>query len=520
MTNKNDTFSGWIQEKSAEKMSRRNFLKYGLGGLTTLAIGSHLSWLTKEEEVYAAVQGLHITITDAVKEMVTHNAINNAECYFWVYQMKADGVDIPVDCPGPIIVATTGDVIKLTITNALDEPHSLFIPGIFDSGPINPGKSVVRIIGLRTAGTFLYYDNLNSPVNRVMGLHGALIVMPKNPVPGHKFTPYDNPTPAVQKLYDDFGSSDHFPGLAWGEGDPSTHTPAFRQYVWLTHQASPELFKEVGSLPTGHIYPAGQFVNAFTKDTFVPNGKNRLPQFFTINGQSGHFSHDNPYITPMGRVGEPVLVRILNAGLWTHSMHLHANHFYVTSINNHVQPNLLWLDTFNVHPLDHVDYTIPFHRPPDIPNQRGIGFADPPLTSINGTPTYPPAEEFDLFFPKIGEDIAQDIHGNPIDLAVRQSPLCYPMHDHSEPTQTAQGGNYNCGLIAGIYFVGDRTIPGQMDFPMEEDFEMMVMNIRGISSTVQAAPPPMHGLYEDPGYTGDTGGNQDNDNDTGGHHGH
>jgi hypothetical protein len=31
------------------------------------------------------------------------------------------------------------------------------------------------------------------------------------------------------------------------------------------------------------------------------------------------------------------------------------------------------------------------------------------------------------------------------------------MHDHSEPSQTAQGGNYNQGMIAGMNFTGDRN---------------------------------------------------------------
>jgi hypothetical protein len=71
------------------------------------------------------------------------------------------------------------------------------------------------------------------------------------------------------------------------------------------------------------------------------------------------------------------------------------------------------------------------------------------------------------------------------------------MHDHSEPSQTSQGGNYNCGLISGVYFIGDRNIalprfnvddlfanPGgnpdmpllpPQTFPMDEDFAMMLV---------------------------------------------
>ena len=101
-------------------------------------------------------------------------AINPAQCYFWIFK----GGDFPAESPGPTIFTTEGDTIEINITNSLDEPHAFFIPGMFNSGPIPPGHRD-RNVYRRAGGTYLYYDNLNTPVNRVMGLHGALIVMPK-----------------------------------------------------------------------------------------------------------------------------------------------------------------------------------------------------------------------------------------------------------------------------------------------------------------------------------------------------
>lgn len=172
----------------------------------------------------------------------------------------------------------------------------------------------------------------------------------------------------------------------------------------------------------------------------------------------------------MNRVGEPVVIRILNAGLNTHSLHIHANHIYVTGINGTVQDNPLWLDVFTIHPLNRVEYTLPFMRPPDVPNSRGIGLPDTPLMSLANPgipgstphPVWPPMEEINTFLPAQGTVTAA---GVPID--VQLSPLCFPMHDHSEASQTAQGGNYNCGLISGINFTGDRNIaaPAVTTFP-------------------------------------------------------
>jgi hypothetical protein len=77
------------------------------------------------------------------------------------------------------------------------------------------------------------------------------------------------------------------------------------------------------------------------------------------------------------------------------------------------------------------------------------------------------------------------------------------MHDHSEPTQSTQGGNYNTALISGMYIIGDRNIalprfnvddlwtnpggnPGNpllppQTFPMDDDFAMML----GLDQTPQ-----------------------------------
>ncbi|MBI2836403.1 MAG: hypothetical protein HYX85_01770, partial [Chloroflexi bacterium] len=141
---------------------------------------------------------------------------------------------------------------------------------------------------------------------------------------------------------------------------------------------------------------------------------------------------------------------------------------------------------FNIHPMDRVDYVIPYMRPPDVPNARGIGRPDTPLMTVANPdipgsiphPTWPPTEELGFSIPTVrGVQISGVPHiegknqaGQAIDLGVQLSPLCYPMHDHSEPTQTAQGGNYNLGLIAGMNFCGDRNLPGGVtEFPNDPD---------------------------------------------------
>ena len=58
------------------------------------------------------------------------------------------------------------------------------------------------------------------------------------------------------------------------------------------------------------------------------------------------------------------------------------------------------------------------------------------------------------------------------------------MHDHTEPSQSAQGGNYGLGMMSGIHFIGDRNTPGGVTtFPNGE------IDYHGPSETGPAAGP-------------------------------
>ena len=217
------------------------------------------------------------------------------------------------------------------------------------------------------AGTYLYYDNLNPPVNRVLGLHGAFIVLPRMVTgtrsgSGNKTTPYDRPTPKVQKLFNDLGRTAYFPGDPWISVRPNNVPPnpamdpalerfLFRSRIWLFHQIDPIFNAQV---------VAGQPVDP----------KNYLPRYFSTNGKTGAFAAHDPNIAPVGNIGEPHLIRMLNAGLQTQSPHIHANHVYVTAVNRVVQNNVVHIDTFTLKPLDTVDWLLPFIRPPDISGPR------------------------------------------------------------------------------------------------------------------------------------------------------
>jgi hypothetical protein len=256
------------------------------------------------------------------------------------------------------------------------------------------------------AGTYFYLDPFNEPVNRVMGLHGVLMVLPLSLAAN---TPYSNPTANVQRLFNDLGTpgwspelgSEHFPGHPWDVD---------RTWIWVFNTVDPDKHEALDLLEPGSLMPAAEFT------------ENYLPRYFTLNGKSGFFagghSPDDAEhvhrgladydlqrdIAPFGNVGQPALIRALNAGLATHSLHPHGNHFYLLAENGVVRDNLWWIDTWSLEPLGRKDLLLPFIQPPEIP----------PLA-------WPPEDE--LF------------------------PLQYTMHCHTEMSQTAAGGNYPHGAI-------------------------------------------------------------------------
>jgi hypothetical protein len=397
-------------------MKRREFIKYGMTGLAAIAVGGLDLPPIFPRQADAANLLVDLSMEAALVEMIDLTPV-----FHWVFASPQTGPSFP----GPVIFATQGDVITLRVTNNLPEVHGFRIVGTnIQIAAINPGQTKPVRFAVPPAGTYLYVDPLNDPVNRVLGLHGAFIVLPKyqagtraNP---DNQTPYSLPTPNVKKLFRDLGRTPQFPGDPWiavrpnnvlpnPAMDPTLERYLYRSRIWLFHQIDPRFNARV---------QAGQVIAP------ADIRQNFLPRYFSTSGKTGAFSAEDPNIAPRGNIGEPHLIRMLNAGLQTQSPHIHANHVYVTAVNRVVQKNVVHIDTFTISPQDTLDWLLPFIRPPDIPGP------DIPLRDL------------------IPQELATV-------LITPQSPLEYPMHGHTEIDQTAAGGNYPQGMITHFIITGD-----------------------------------------------------------------
>jgi FtsP/CotA-like multicopper oxidase with cupredoxin domain len=333
--------------------------------------------------------------------------VDGSVVYHWAFA----GPDVGVRVPGPVILCEAGGDVVLDVTNELGTTHGFAVPGLLPTVRIAPGETVRIAFHVAEAGTYLYLDPLAAPINREMGLAGALIATPRQ---GN--TPYTHPTAQIQRLFDDLGRSPEFPGQPW---DPA------RTWLWVFGSVDPEkhaLLEAAG--PGGAVSPA-DFLDGY------------LPSYFTLNGRSGYFAVHDPANAPHGSIGQPALIRTLNLGLVTSSPHVHGNHVHVLSgegplllyrpveldtWSRHLREDVVAVDTFPLRPLETKDVLLPYIRPPD---------AHP----------WPPSD------PSVFTAVTAD----------GTRGLVYPMHCHLEMSQTAAGGNYPQGLLTHWVIDGDLT---------------------------------------------------------------
>ena len=370
------------------EMKRRQFLQLG-------AVGTAAALVLPATRGFAADTRTNFSL---VIKPATASMIDGTEVYVLVYCL--DGLTAQ-----PELRVTEGDPITISVTNNDVTPHGFAIPGIPDAtiAMVEAGSTGTVKFAAPGGGSYLYVDPYKAPLNRVLGLHGAFIVEPSDgKTPAGSPTPFSRleQTPQIEAFFDALGGGRaRFPGEKWNPDKPE------REKLWLFSQTDPKLNARIR---------AGEAVNP---DSVVANF---LPRYFTINGLSGfdashihvdhsHGSSSAARIIPTGKQGEPCLIRTMNAGLATHSVHLHGNHCMTCSESdesgaNFRETHVYERDTWLLAPLARIDVILPFERPSDIPRGKG---------------RWPPREE--------------------------DFPLKYVMHCHTEMSQTAGGGNYPQG---------------------------------------------------------------------------
>ena len=224
----------------------------------------------------------------------------------------------PPKFPGPALIANPGDVVSVKVTNTLTTDHNFLIKGITsDTAPIAPNggrKTYTFTATDNNAGAHVYYDTLNNSVNREMGLYGAMIIKPAGT--------------AANTL--------------WTGGPLYTS-----EYTWVIGDMDKPNWND----------KAGSSGAAIVPTLYLPN-------YFLINGMGGFDAAKDTNTSITGKVGDTVLVRIVNGGQFQYSMHFHANHVKVAALNGvHQSSPFKQLDVVSVPPLGTVDLLYYLNQP-------------------------------------------------------------------------------------------------------------------------------------------------------------
>jgi FtsP/CotA-like multicopper oxidase with cupredoxin domain len=215
----------------------------------------------------------------------------------WGYTDVAGGA---AKVPGPVLTAREGDAVSVTVVNNDSRSHNFVVKRVTtDTSAIPTGGTKTYAFTAPAAGAYVYYDSLGNNVNREMGLYGILIVEPAD------------------------GSK-----TAWTGG------PAYTSAVsWVVSEMDEPRWNDVAS--------SGGTVST---PVYKPN-------YFLMNGMNGFQAMGDPNTTIMGRVGDTALVRLVNAGQYSHSLHFHGNHYRLIDVDGVRQTSFKELDIVNVPPL-------------------------------------------------------------------------------------------------------------------------------------------------------------------------
>ena len=223
--------------------------------------------------------------------------------YMWSYANDATGGNFQL--PGPVLCATAGQPVTITLNNSLPVATSIVFPGqegVTATGgsagglggqEAPAGGSVTYTFTPSQPGTYLYESGSDQSTQVEMGLYGALVVRPA----GHPDWAYNNPSTQFDPNRETL--------LVFHEIDPLLHEAVANGTAYDTNRRRIYRYFTV----TGRAFP----------DTIQPNNVGWLP-----TQPYGSLVRVKPYNATSNPL--PALVRVVNAGVLNHPFHPHGFH--------------------------------------------------------------------------------------------------------------------------------------------------------------------------------------------------
>ncbi|TVY03310.1 multicopper oxidase domain-containing protein [Cohnella terricola] len=246
------------------------------------------------------------------------------QVYIWGYSLKNEPGS--AEYPSPTLEVNEGDRVEITLTNigpsnkAIKKlAHTIHWHGLdtdqsndgvpHTSPAIQLGESFTYKFTADHAGTYFYHCHVDTVEHLQMGMFGAFIVKAKN------------------------GANQ-----AWTGG------PAFdKDYAFVVNEIDPVWHQAV------------EESKPYDRTAFHP-------VYWTINGKSYPDTEQDATTMIEGRVGQTVLIRIINAGYEPHSFHLHGFHFDVIASDGRPLPQPISKDTVLIGQGERYDLLVKFDK--------------------------------------------------------------------------------------------------------------------------------------------------------------
>ncbi|WEK54120.1 MAG: stalk domain-containing protein [Candidatus Cohnella colombiensis] len=303
-------------------MNMKSLRLFGLRKHFLVALVMAIIWVTPLSAVGAetiSAKKFQLYATDGYMTLP-----DGKQLYIWGYSLKDEPGSATV--PAPTLEVNEGDRVEITLTNIGPKKtgikqlaHTIHFHGL-DTDQLNDGvphTSVAIQVGesfnyqfiAKKAGTYFYHCHVDTIEHLQMGMYGAFIVKAKNGI-----------------------------NQAW-TGGPSYD----KDYVFLLNEIDPLWHQAVEE---GKSYDRTDF----------------HPRYWTINGKAYPDTEKDPTSFIEGKVGETVLIRIINSGYESHSFHMHGYHFQVIASDGRPLPEPLTKDTVLIGPGERYDLLVTFDQ--------------------------------------------------------------------------------------------------------------------------------------------------------------
>jgi len=238
---------------------------------------------------------------------------------FWVFAPEGAGMCSPARVPSPTIRVEEGDHLRIHLRNTHYFPHTIHFHGTIHPNamdgvpditqpPVKPGEEFTYEFIAKNPGTHFYHCHVQPDVHVLMGLVGMFIIEPKRP-------------------------HNHFRHLIPGAGRiPDLAKAAVEQYQREYSLVYTDIDDRLNAIPATTRDPR-EIEKRMHREY---DSTQRRPNVFLLNGRSFPFTlRDTPInVQP----GEKVLLRILNAGARTISLHTHGHHPILVARDGYAVP--------------------------------------------------------------------------------------------------------------------------------------------------------------------------------------